>query len=260
MFGVSGNYSFNPFFSRSSSSSFSPFGGLASSLSDYNMIRSGSYKKLMTAYFSKLEESDKPVKKGYSIAEDRNRLTNSISKDTTPVLSNIKKSANDLQDSASDLLKTGSDSVFQEVTKTGKDGKKTTGYDVDQIYKAVKSFVDDYNDTVKAAGKAGSNNVKNAAKSMTNSAYMYRASLEEAGISIGKDNQLSIDADKFKSADMDKVKSLFNKAGSFAYSVKSQAAVLEYRAGAEASRANTYAKGGYYSSAYNQGGMWDGYY
>lgn len=267
MFGVSGN-SFNSFFSGASSNSFSPFSQLTSSLTDYNMIRSGSYKKLMTSYFSKIEgnnnQSTSATKehKGYSIADDRSRLTSSISvsEDTAPVLSNTKKAASDLQDSAASLLDTGSDSLFKETSKTDKDGNKTTGYDTDKIYKAVKSFVDDYNDTVKATKKATSSSIGNAARSMTNSTYMYRSSLEKVGITIGSDKQLTIDEDKFKAADMDKVKSLFNKSGSFAYNVKSQAAVIEYQAGAESAKANTYTNSGYYGNAYNQGSIWDSYF
>ena len=96
---------------------------------------------------------------------------------------------------------------------------------------------------------------------MINGTSKYASALSKIGITIDSDNyQLSIDKDKFKSADMNQVKSLFNGSGSFACNVKSQASMIEYRAQSEASKANTYGSGGRYSSAYQSGSVWDSYF
>ncbi len=237
--------------------SFSPFASLTSSLSDYNMIRSGAYKKLMTSYFAKMTGDGKnTVQDPYSYT----RRTNSVSKDSAATIGEIKESADELQDSASKLVKTGTQSLFNKVTTKDKDGKETTGYDTDKIYKAVKDFVKDYNNVLEAADESNTSSIRRATISMINSTNVYKSALSDVGITIGSDNQLSIDESKFKSADMSKVKSLFNGSGSFAYNVKSQANMIEFRADTEASKTNTYTSRGYYGNAYSSGSMWDSYF
>lgn len=260
MLGISGYDSnsistlFGSFSKGSSSGGGSSLSALTSSISDYNLIRSGSYKKLMTSYFAKTDA--KSFQSSFN-----NKKTNAVSKDSSETLSKVKGTAEDLKDSASKLLKTGTNSVFNKVSKKGEDGSTTSEYDTDKIYSAVKSFVDDYNDVIKAADGANTGSIQRAAVSMINGTSRFQKQLSEIGISVDSDNfRLSIDKEKFKAADMGKVKNLFNGSGSFAANVKSQASMIEYRAENEAAKANTYTRNGVYGSTYSSGSMWDSFF
>lgn len=245
-------------FGRSSSAGSSPFSALTASLSDYNMIRSGSYKKLMTSYFAKTDAD--AFRSAFNSSKVNNKST-ATSKDSTETLSKVESSAKDLKDSASKLLQTGTKSVFNKVDAKDEDGNDIKAYDTDKIYKAVKSFVDDYNAMIQATDSSKTTAIQKSTINMINATSKYESSLNKIGITIDSDNyRLSIDEETFKGADMNRVKNLFNGTNSFAYNVKSQASMIEYRADNEASRANTYTHKGSYSSNYSSGSMWDSFY
>ena len=108
-------------------------------LSDYAAIKNGSYGKLMKAYYAK-QDAEKLSGKG----------------DTSQKLTLMKTSADSLKKSADAL----NDSSLWEKKKIKKKDEKTgeeievEDYDWDKITKAVKSFVEDYNDVVKEAGES----------------------------------------------------------------------------------------------------------
>ncbi len=159
------------------------------------------------------------------------------------------------------MTSTGKESVFngKEVTTENEDGTTTTStqYDMDAIYNAVSGFVKDYNSLVDSVNKSDSANVLKAGKNMTNITSLYSKTLEKVGITIGEDNKLSIDEDKFKSADVSRIKSLFNDSPSFAKSIASQASFVDYAANRESLKANTYNKTGAYSNNYSMGDIFN---
>lgn len=226
---------------------------LASTISEYNLIRSGSYKKLMTAYYTRTDARDLQN-------SGNSKRTNSITKDSAGTLNNVKSAAGDLQDSASKLLKTGTDSLFRQVDVKDEKGNVTKGYGMEKIYSAVESFVNDYNDVIKAADKSSTSGIQKSAISMINATSRYASTLSKAGITIDSaDHRLSVDKDTFMKADISQIRSLFNGTGSFAYNVKSQASLIEHKAQNEALKANTYTSYGKYSSAFSSGSVWDRY-
>ena len=76
------------------------------------------------------------------------------------------------------------------------------------------------------------------------------------GITVDeKTGRLSVDETTFKGADTEKVKSLFNGTGSYAYSVATKAAMTESYAKSEAAKSNTYTKNGTYNYNYNSGNI-----
>jgi len=81
----------------------------------------------------------------------------------------------------------------------------------------------------------------------------YEKQLEKIGITVNKDDTLSIDKDTFLEADMTKVKNLFNGTGSYGYNVGVKASMVDYYAQYEASKANTYGSSGYYNYNYSYG-------
>lgn len=237
----------------SSSSSFFNY----SWLSDYASIKSGSYSKLVKAYYSEMDSSDSTSK---TESKDKtSSLSTSLSQDSSKTLTAIKSSADDLKESALALIETGKDSLFVEkdiVTKN-EDGTETVtkGYDMDALYKAVSALVSDYNSVMEDVSESDSSTVKSAADNLTNITNIYKNSLAAIGITIGDDDKLTIDEDTFKAAKGDKIKEMFNGSHSFASTVSSQAAMINAAATREASKANTYTQSGTYSNNYSTGDL-----
>lgn len=224
-------------------------------LSDYASIKSGSYSKLVKAYYSKLESDNASSKTDTKNPADK--LSTSLAQDSSKKLANIKSSADSLKDSALELMETGKESLFVEkniVTKN-EDGTETTtkGYDMDAVYKAVSDFVDNYNKVIDDVNESDSSTVQSAAKNMTNITNLYTNTLKDIGIAIGEDNKLTVDEKTFKAADAEKIKDAFNGSHSFASSVSSQASFVNSAATREASKANTYTGNGTYSNNFSTG-------
>lgn len=214
---------------------------------DYSTIRSGSYFKLMKAYYSDSDAASKLV--------DKN--STATSKDETKTLAKVETSSDDLKEAADALLEKGSKSVFKKVTSTDKDGKTTTGYDTDAIYKKVNEFVKSYNSLVGSAADANSKGILTSVSSMVRATAANEKMLDKIGITIGEDNKLSIDEETFKKADMNIVKSMFNSTGSYGYQVSANASMANFHAENEAAKANTYGKNGMYTYNYNTGEIYN---
>ena len=207
---------------NNSSSGSADFLGI--SYTDYASIKNGSYRKLVSSYYQKeLEES------GVS--------SSSASKDSEQTLTSIQKAADNLKTSAQTLLDKGSKSLF--MTKTDEKGNSYTDYDTDAVYKAVKSFVDNYNETVDAATESDTMSILRTAKNMVSFTSANEKALSEVGITVGSDNKLSIDEDKFKSASKARVQSLFQSSGGYAYQISAKATSLKSYAATEAKKAGS---------------------
>lgn len=236
-------------FSSLGSSKSTGSGLFGINLSEYTSIRSGSYGKLMRSYFS-MDST-----KGTSKSDDSTKntiedlaTTTSTSKDSTKTLAAIESDAKELTDSAKALYTRSNNKVFT---------KDSGGsYDTDKIYKAVKSFADDYNSMLDTAGKSSTNRISRSVSSMKNETSYNEKPLKEIGITVDeKTGRLSVDETTFKDADTEKVKSLFNGTGSYAYSVATKAAMTESYAKSEAAKSNTYTKNGTYNYNYNSGNI-----
>lgn len=215
---------------------------LGISYTDYASIKGGSYYKLMKNYY----------------ADSKSTATStSTAKDTTATLARIEGDAEGLKDSADKLLEKGSDSLFNKVTSTNKDGSTTSSYDTDKIYKAVSDFVDKYNDLIDTSGESNVTGILSAESSMVTMTNKNSALLGSMGITIGSDNKLSLDENAFKKADMSAVKSVFNSTGSYGYQVSAQSSMINYYAENEASKSNTYTNGGAYTYNYATGELYN---
>lgn len=199
------NYSYN-------SAQNSPLGGI---LGDYASIRNGSYGKLLKNYYAKQAKAEKSGN-----SEDIQKTKNELSK--------IKGEAKSLSEAATALYSDSSLFEKKEIKKTDENGNetKTVDYDRDAIKKKVSAFVDSYNAMVKSADKTEDTSVLrrtlNSVSRTKNNAKM----LEKVGITVGKDNTLSIDEDKFKDASISDLKSLFSGRGSYAYGIATNASVV----------------------------------
>ena len=224
--------SISTLFSSLGSSSGSNFLGI--NLQDYATIKSGTYGKLMKSYYSKVNADSTKTS-----SKDKTTST-STSKDSTKTIANMEEAAQELTTSAKELYSTKTDSVF---------AKKNGNYDTKKISEKVGSFVEDYNNLLTTSAKSTSSRIENSVDSLK---------LLTTGKSISVDSKtgiLSFDSGKFSSADMDKVKKLFNGTGSYAYGVATRSSLIDSYAQSEAEKANTYGKNGKYSYNYNSGNI-----
>lgn len=234
---------------QNNQNSYSPFFGGSTggiNLSDYATIKNGSYSKLMKAYYGKGLSSEAESVLG--------KKPTGSSVDSAAVNTSIKTAAANLDKDAKALMATGKDSLFVKKDITTKDDqgneKTVSDYDKDAIYKAVSSFADSYNKIVDAAGKSNNDKILQSGSNMVTQTALNERLLSSVGISVGEDNKLSVDEEKFKKANMETVKTLFNGVGSFAGNVQAKASYMNMYAQQDASKASgTYGANASYTGA-----------
>ena len=202
-------------------------------LADYASIKNGSYGKLLKAYYAK-QDAESAVS-----GDSKQSLTLMMSS-----ADSLKKSADALNDSSLWEKK----KIKKKDEETGEE-TEVEDYDWDAITKAVKSFIEDYNAVVKAAGDSETKNVLRNAAWMTGITESTQNLLSSVGITIGKGNQLELDEDALKKANINTLKSLFTGTGSFADKISQKAGSIS-RAAANASagtNGTTYTSSGSYS-------------
>lgn len=214
--------------------------------SDYATIRSGSYFRLMKAYYST----------GSSEMEQAISST-STSKDDAKTLARIESDAEDMKKAADALLEKGSKSLFKTKEVTDESGKVSKQYNTDEILKAVKKFADEYNSMLDEASESETANISAAADRLVQITKTNEKLLGKIGITVDENDHLKIDEEAFKKADMTVVKGLFNETGSYGYQVSARANMIHYYAENEASKSNTYGKSGEYTYNYNTGTMYN---
>ena len=214
---------------------------------DYATIRSGSYYKLLSAYYGEGKTSENVS----------SVLSTNTSKDDTKTLARIESAASEMKKSAEALMSSGKKSVFEKVTTTDEGGTAKTDYDTDAIYKAVSAFVDDYNNLLDEAEESNTTNILRAARTMVNYTKVNENLLAKVGITIEEGNTLKIDETAFKKADMGVVKSIFQTRGSYGYQIDTQAALIESYTKMEAAKSNTYGASGTYTYNYNTGELYN---
>lgn len=212
---------------------------------EYSSITKGSYSKLLKAYYKK-----------YGTEKSADGVSTK-DKDTTATKTSLKSKANDLYKAASALVTSGKNSIFKKVDiKNDENGTTTKGYDTDKIYKAVNSFVDSYNNLVKNSTDSKDNAVLRQTLHMINSAAANGSLLNDIGIKIGADNTLTLDEETFKSADMNKIKTLFNGSDSFGARVQSVASNIYMNVNNSMGDSNSYTAAGRLGS-YSTGNILD---
>ena len=117
-------------------------------------------------------------------------------------------------------------------------------YDWDKITKAVKSFVEDYNDVVKEAGESNTKDVLRNASWMTGMTDKNSNMLAKIGITIGKGNKLELDEDALKQADISSLKTMFTGYNSFVSKISQKATGISNAANRASA---TYTNNGTYS-------------
>lgn len=214
------------------------FGGTSNSsslggtniLSDYASIKNGSYGKLLKAYYAK-QDAEKTAGTG----------------DTSQKLTLMKTSADSLKKSA-DALNASSLWEKKKIKKKDEEtGEETEveDYDWEVITKALKSFIEDYNDVVKEAGESNTKDVLRNAAWMTGMTDKSSNMLAKIGITIGKGNKLELDEDALKKSDISSLQSVFTGYNSYASKISQKATSIGNAAAR--SKAVTYTSSGSYS-------------
>ncbi len=202
-------------------------------LADYATIKSGSYGNLLKAYYKKDSSTDNSISKNSTSSLNKIKVDATVKKE----LKDVQTYANEVKNSAETLMEKGGKSVF-------KDG------DMEKVYKAVSDFASSYNTLMEKSQNSSSSAISRYAGSM---AYMVKGSeklLNEVGISISQDKKLTVNKDSFMSADMDKVKSLFNGSNSLSERVASKASEIANKANSESNKSNLYSVNGTYRNPY----------
>lgn len=215
-FGIDSANSGSAFNSYLPSTSSSKSTGVASSLGDYSMIRNGTYKKLLTAYYDKNGRSEEVTTK------EKTEKMNLVS---------AKESADSLNKAANDLYAT-------EFTKDN----------IDTIRSNIKSFVDAYNSMIDKGSEVDNTRVLRNVLSMTGSTSVNAGLLSDTGITIGDGNKLKFDESKLENVDMSVLKTLFSGRGSFIDRIAQ-------RSGSVSIEAATRVAEGRSASAYTGSGM-----
>ncbi len=174
-------------------------------LSDYASIRNGSYGKLLKTYYAKqqdsgTETSSKESRSGSVLDRILEEKKNpKVSKEVQEANANLTTGLSNLKNSVSALQngKTYTD------TENGQSA-------ADKVTSAVKAYVSDYNDVLKAArGSTLTNKTAYVANMMSNTAAN-ADKLSEIGVTVNKDGTLSLSAEKLKATDVSKVQELFS--------------------------------------------------
>ncbi|MCR5389004.1 MAG: flagellar filament capping protein FliD [Lachnospiraceae bacterium] len=183
--------------------------GLGSiNLSDYSMIKNGSYKKLLNSYYSKDSDTTKKADTSNNSTKKKADTT-----DTTG-LTRMKTIADSLKASTEKL-------TANDLWET-KDGE----YDTDKIASAVKTFATGYNDVLTQSSKVDSADVIQQIGYMTSLSKTMSGALSKVGVTVDTDGKMSVDEDALKSADMKNVKELFNGSKSYASQVAQNAGAV----------------------------------
>ena len=193
--------------SSSTTTSSSDMTDLAAQMSNLKANRS-----TLSRYYSNLSTSDTS-----KVTSKANAQSSAAS--TAKNLKTLETAASGLSEDAIALASNGRDSVF----KADSEGN----YDMEKVASAVSDFVTSYNSTKTAVVNAGNEKAVQTAVSMVNSTQSVEASLNKVGITINKDNSLSVDTAKLKESDVADIKSLFSGTGSYAYNVATKASQIE---------------------------------
>ena len=211
------NNDYNSLFSSLPKKEESSVGGLAGLASEFSSIKSGSYGKLLNAYYKKMNGSDSATEAIQK--EDANRKL-------------VGGNAATLKSAAQKLSKLD---FADEKSK-------------DSNLAAVKDFISAYNSVIDTADDTNSKGILRNAVWMTNIAKKSAGLLNEVGITVGKDNKLSLDEAKWTDANSSAKTSLFTGRQGFAEKMVYKAGQMtNFSAGKASYTASAYKSNGEYN-------------
>ena len=212
----------------------SMYGNLSGSWSDFSMINSGSYKKLLKSYYSTVEEatsdssssktertskSHYTVKSATELDAEKSGKSYRETVDTTEFTA-IQSTSKSLSNAVNTL---SSEKLYQEPEEeeTETTGSTTKKKDVTSSVKsALKDYVSAYNSYMNSARESNSNSIQAKNLKMFQANADNAKALKDLGITTDKKGNLVFDESKFDSSKVDAVKELFSEKGSYGDEMK----------------------------------------
>ena len=253
--GINVNMDYSTLFGSMSGSSSSTnyMSGLSSMLSDYSSIKNGSYGKLVSAYYKKIDSENASSTSKADKESGREKTETEKSKAAEKKqYSAISSNAKDVSSKVETLTKTGDNSIFEKSWQTvkGEDGTESKVYDYDssKISGAVSNFVSSYNKLVDSAADVSDVTTSTRASYMSKITSAYSDELSSIGITVKDDGKLSLNKDKLKAAGAEAIENVFTQKAGYGYKVSQAATSLETSASRAASSSSTYSKTGSFNS------------
>ena len=183
----------------------------ASNLGDLGLMKSGVYTKMLKSYYEKVG-SDTETKKSSNSSDNSPTWDDIRKRYVTP---EVKVDAKDTEaEKALSSVKSTSKTLSTDASALANmDFDKSSR---DEIYDAVKKMADSYNAVVDSAKKSSLTSISKSVSWMTDDTKARAKQLEKMGITIGTDNKITVDKDKFAKANLTDIKSLFKGSGGLA--------------------------------------------
>lgn len=221
----------NTYFGLNTSGASTLFGSLSSNsgssttslLSDYASIKSGSYYKLLKAYYAQAGDTSEAT------TTKRPETDNTDWKEAALDISSLKSKASTL-----------SSAEYTEDNRS-------------HITKSVSEFVKNYNATLDSTADVNSSSLASKAKWMTKITSSYSDTLEKVGITVKSDNTLSLDSETLSKASMKDLESAFSGSHSYAGQINSASRLMAQVAanGGSSTTSALYNSSGAYSNLSN---------
>lgn len=229
---VGGNQDYSYLFQSLSSSS----GGMGNLnfLSDYASIKNGSYGKLMKTYYGTgLDAGKTTSSKKYSSSDVVDKI---LEEKKNPKVSKEAQEANANLTTGLSSLKTSVSALQNSKTYTDTENGQSAA---DKVVSAMKSYVSDYNNVVKAAKGSTLAGKTAYVENMMNSTAANADKLSEVGVTINSDGTLELNAAKLKEAGISsKVQELFSPDNIMSYG-STIASRVKFAGGSTSSSATT---------------------
>lgn len=175
-------------------------------LSDYASIKNGSYGKLLKTYYGTVNNSSTGSSERKS--GTNNVLDQILEEKKYPKVSKETQEANEkLTTGISSLQSTVATLRGENTYKASEDG--TTA--ADKVASALKDYVSQYNEVVKAAKDSTLTGKTSHVAGMMKASQTYADKLAEVGITVNSDGTLYLDEGTLKKTDISKVQELFSK-------------------------------------------------
>lgn len=183
-------------------------------LSDYASIKSGSYAKLMKAYYSIGKDSGTGTTATGTKSSSSNVLDKILEERRNPKVSKDVQEANANLTAGLSNLKNSVSTLQNDKTYTDTENGKSAA---DKVVSAIKAYVSDYNNVVSAAKRSTLTSKTAYVANMMHSTNANADKLSEIGITVNSNGTLQLNEGKLKAADISKVQELFSNEDIMSY-------------------------------------------
>lgn len=192
--------------------------GSTNFLADYASLKSGSYGRLMKAYYGTSQNSSSTadgVGTRTSNVLDRileERKNPKVSEDVKEANANLTTGISNLKKTVASLQNDATYTATQNA-QTGQVSQSAT----DKTVAAMKDYVAQYNDVVNASKKSTMTNKTGYIANMMKATAANADKLKEVGVTINNDGTLMLNEKKLKETDVTKVQDLFSSKDLMSY-------------------------------------------